>query len=169
MDGDNDIDTCYDVTLRTQRRVFWELAQLRVELGGMILKPNMVVSGKKCATQASPQEVAEKTLACLYHSVPPAVPGIAFLSGGQPADVATLHLDLMNKMGPHPWQLTFSYGRALQDEALRTWKGSPDNVGSAQKVFTHRAALAGAARSATYDPSLESGDLALVAATATQD
>ena len=169
MDGDNDIDTCYEVSLKTQRRVFWELAQLRVELEGMILKPNMVVSGKNCATQASPEEVAEKTLRCLYHSVPPAVPGIAFLSGGQGADLATLHLDLMNKQGPHPWQLTFSYGRALQDEALRTWKGSPDNVGSAQKVFTHRAALAGAARAGTYDPTLESGDLALVAATATQD
>jgi len=169
MDGDNDIDTCYEVTLKTQRRVFWELAQLRVELEGMILKPNMVVSGKKCATQASPEEVAEKTLRCLYHSVPPAVPGIAFLSGGQPADEATLHLDLMNKQGPHPWQLTFSYGRALQDEALRTWRGSPDNVAEAQKVFTHRAALTGAARNATYDPTLESGDLALTAATATQD
>ena len=83
--------------------------------------------------------------------------------------MATLHLDLMNKQGPHPWQLTFSYGRALQDEALRTWHGSPDNVAEAQKVFTHRAALTGAARSGSYDPTLESGDLALTAATATQD
>ena len=132
MDGENDIDTCYEVTLKTQRRVFWELAQLRVELEGMILKPNMVVSGKKCATQAGPEEVAEKTLRCLYHSVPPSVPGIAFLSGGQSADLATLHLDLMNKQGPHPWQLTFSYGRALQDEALRTWQGSADNREEAQ-------------------------------------
>ena len=169
MDGENDIDTCYEVTLRTQRRVFWELAQQRIELEGMILKPNMIVPGKKSGTEASPEEVAEKTLRCLYHTVPPSVPGIAFLSGGQPAEVATRHLDLMNKMGPHPWQLTFSYGRALQDEALRTWHGSKDNVAEAQKVFTHRAALTGAAREGTYEPDMESGDLTLTAATSSQD
>jgi fructose-bisphosphate aldolase class I len=155
MDGTNDIDTCYDVTLRTQRRVFVELAAQNVELKGMVLKPNMVISSKGCSTQASPQEVAEKTLACLYRTVPAAVPGIAFLSGGQSAAVATEHLDLMNRMGPHPWQLTFSYGRALQDEALRTWKGQAANVGEAQKVFTHRGELTGAARSGSYSTDME--------------
>lgn len=169
MDGTNDIDTCYDVTVRTHRRVFWELAQQRVELEAMILKPNMVISGKKCAVQAPPEEVAEKTLRCLYHTVPPAVPGIAFLSGGQSADVATRHLDLMNKEGPHPWQLSFSYGRALQDEALKTWHGDAANKADAQKAFTHRAALTGAARKGEYDPTLESGDLALAAASSSQD
>src|SRR2546425_203677 len=156
MDGDNDIDTCYDVTVRTQRRVFAELAAQRVDYEAMILKPNMVISGKKCPVQASPEEVAEKTLRCLYHTVPAAVPGIAFLSGGQSAEVATLHLDLMNKRGPHPWQLSFSYGRALQDAALRTWKGNSDNVGEAQKVFTHRSKLTGAAREGGYEPDMES-------------
>lgn len=169
MDGDNDIDTCYGVTLRVQRAVFAELARQRVELEGMVLKPNMVISGKKCAEQAPPEEVADKTLRCLYHTVPPAVPGIAFLSGGQSAEVATLHLDLMNKQGPHPWQLSFSYGRALQDAALRTWHGNVANKAEAQKAFTHRAALTGAARTGSYDPSQEEGDLALTAATSSQD
>ncbi|MDQ6909172.1 MAG: fructose-bisphosphate aldolase class I [Actinomycetota bacterium] len=155
MDGENDIDTCYDVTIRTQRRVFTELAAQRIELEAMVLKPNMVISGKKSSTQASAQEVAEKTLRCLYRTVPGAVPGIAFLSGGQSAAVATEHLDLMNRMGPHPWQLTFSYGRALQDEALRTWKGDAANVGEAQKVFTHRGELTGAARNGNYNRDME--------------
>ncbi len=155
MDGENDIDACYDVTLRAQRRVFSELAVQHVELEAMILKPNMVISGKKNSTQASAQEVAEKTLKCLYRTVPAAVPGIAFLSGGQSAPVATEHLDLMNRMGPHPWQLTFSYGRALQDEALKTWKGQSANVGEAQKVFTHRGELTGAARNGNYKRDME--------------
>lgn len=156
MDGDNDIDTCYDVTFRTQRRVFAELASLRVDYRGMVLKPNMVISGKKCPAQAPPEEVADKTLDCLYRTVPAAVPGIAFLSGGQTAEVATLHLDLMNKRGPHPWALTFSYGRALQDAALKTWKGQADNVGEAQKAAQHRAKLTSAAASGTYETEMES-------------
>ena len=155
MDADNDIATCFDVTVRTQRTVFNELALQRIDLEGMVLKPNMVISGKKCSDQASPQEVAEQTLRCLYRTVPAAVPGIAFLSGGQSAAVATEHLDLMNKMGPHPWQLSFSYGRALQDEALRAWKGQSENVGEAQKVFSHRSALTGAARAGDYSPDME--------------
>ncbi|MDQ6614213.1 MAG: fructose-bisphosphate aldolase class I [Actinomycetota bacterium] len=158
MDGDNDIDVCYDVTVRTQREVFSQLARQQVELSEMVLKPNMVISGKKSATQASPEEVAEKTLKCLYHTVPAAVPGIAFLSGGQSAEEATLHLDLMAKMGPHPWQLTFSYGRALQDIALRTWKGEADNVGKAQKVFSHRSTLTSAARSGGYSEDMEGSE-----------
>ena len=155
MDADNDIATCFEITVKTQRVVFDELARQQVDFEGMVLKPNMVISGKKCSEQAGPQEVAEQTLRCLYRTVPAAVPGIAFLSGGQSAAVATEHLDLMNKMGPHPWQLSFSYGRALQDEALRAWKGQTDNVGEAQKVFSHRSALTGAARAGDYSPDME--------------
>jgi fructose-bisphosphate aldolase class I len=155
MDADNDIDACYDATLRTHRRVFAELAAQQVDLEGMILKPNMVLSGKKCSTQASPEEVADRTLHLLYRTVPAAVPGIAFLSGGQSAAVATEHLDLMNKQGPHPWQLTFSYGRALQDDAMRTWKGASDNVGEAQKVASHRAKLTSAAATGSYSRDME--------------
>jgi fructose-bisphosphate aldolase class I len=156
MDGANDIDLCMEVTERVQRRVFQELNRQQVSLEGMVLKPNMVISGKGCGSQASPQEVAERTLACLYRTVPPAVPGIAFLSGGQSATLATEHLDIMNKMGPHPWQLTFSYGRALQDEALRTWKGSTDNVAEAQKAASHRAGLTSAAATGSYSRDMES-------------
>jgi fructose-bisphosphate aldolase, class I len=155
MDADNDIDTCYSATLRAQLRVFTELAAQNVDLKGMVLKPNMVISGKKCATQASPQEVADRTLDLLYRTVPAAVPGIAFLSGGQSAAVATEHLDLMNKQGPHPWHLTFSYGRALQDEALRTWKGASDNVAEAQKVASHRAKLTSLAAQGSYARDME--------------
>jgi len=155
MDGSNDIDMCFEVTERAQRRVFQELNRQQIALEGMILKPNMVISGKKSSTQASAEEVVEKTLECLYRTVPPAVAGIAFLSGGQSAAVATEHLDLMNKKGPHPWPLTFSYGRALQDEALRTWKGSTGNVGEAQKVASHRASLTSAAATGTYSRDME--------------
>jgi fructose-bisphosphate aldolase class I len=155
MDGDNDIDGCYDITVRTHREVFAQLALQRVDFEGMILKPNMVVAGKKSGQTSSAQEVAEKTLACLYRTVPPAVPGIAFLSGGMTAEEAMERLDAMNKMGPHPWQLSFSYGRALQDEALKTWKGAQDNVAEAQKVFTHRSQLTSAARGGTYSREME--------------
>jgi len=156
MDADNDIDTCYQATLRTHRQVFAELAAQGIDLKGMVLKPNMVLSGKESSTQAEPQEVAEKTLDLLYRTVPAAVPGIAFLSGGQSAALATEHLDLMNKMGPHPWTLTFSYGRALQDDALKTWKGASDNVGEAQKVASHRAKLTSAAATGSYSREMES-------------
>ncbi|MGI8808155.1 MAG: class I fructose-bisphosphate aldolase [Acidimicrobiales bacterium] len=155
MDGSNDIDVCFDVTMRTQRRVFQELDRQQIDPRGMILKPNMVISGKGCDSQASAQEVAERTLECLYRTVPAAVAGIAFLSGGQSAALATEHLDLMNKQGPHPWQLTFSYGRALQDDALKTWKGAADNVGEAQKVASHRAKLTSAAATGSYSRDME--------------
>jgi fructose-bisphosphate aldolase class I len=155
MDGSNDIESCYQATLRTHRRVFAELAAQRVDLRGMVLKPNMVISGKGSSSQASPEEVAERTLDLLYQTVPAAVPGIAFLSGGQSAAVATEHLDLMNKKGPHPWALTYSYGRALQDEALRTWKGAAENVAEAQKVASHRASLTSAAAQGTYSRDME--------------
>ncbi len=156
MDGANDIDLCMEVTERVQRRVFQELNRQQVSLEGIVLKPNMVISGKGCGSQASPQEVAERTLACLYRTVPPAVPGVAFLSGGQSAALATEHLDLMNKLGPHPWQLTFSYGRALQDDALKAWKGSTDNVAEAQKVASRRASLTSAAATGSYSRDMES-------------
>jgi len=155
MDGDNDIDGCYDITVRTQHEVFAQLALQRVDFEGMILKPNMVVTGKKSGQTSGAQEVAEKTLACLYRTVPPAVPGVAFLSGGMTAEEAMERLDAMNKMGPHPWQLSFSYGRALQDEALKTWKGAQDNVAEAQKVFTHRSQLTSAARGGAYSREME--------------
>ena len=155
MDADNDIDTCFEVTERTHRAVFAELAAQRVALEGMILKPNMAISGKECDRQASPQEVAEKTIALLRRTVPAAVPGIAFLSGGQSAEVATKHLSLMNQMGPHPWQLSFSYGRALQDPALLAWKGDSSNVESAQQALAFRSRLNGAARDGSYKPDME--------------
>jgi len=155
MDGENDIDTCYDVTVRTQRRVFEELFHQRVEFDKMILKPSMVISGKKSPSQASAQEVAEKTLQCLYRTVPAAVPGIAFLSGGQPADVATEHLNLMNKLGPHPWTLSFSYGRALQDPALVAWKGEDSNVDAGQAALSQRTRLNGAAAKGEYSREME--------------
>jgi fructose-bisphosphate aldolase class I len=155
MDGENDIDACYEATLFAHRRVFQELHRQQVDLRGMILKPNMVIAGKGCGAQSSADEVCDRTLDLLYRTVPAAVPGVAFLSGGQSAAVATEHLDLMNKKGPHPWTLTFSYGRALQDEALRTWKGSQDNVAEAQKVASHRASLTSAAANGTYSRDME--------------
>ena len=155
MDGSNDIDLCFEVTERVQRRVFQELNRQQVALEGMVLKPNMVISGKGCKAQASAQEVAERTLQCLYRTVPPAVPGIAFLSGGQSAAVATEHLDLMNKKGPHPWALTFSYGRALQDDPLATWKGDNANKEKAQEALAVRAKANAAASKGEYDASYE--------------
>jgi len=155
MDGDHDIETSFEATVMTQRLVFRALAAARIDLQGMVLKPSMVIPGKKCADQASPDVVAERTLDCLRICVPATVPGCAFLSGGQSAEVATLHLDLMNKTGPHPWALTFSYGRALQNEALGTWLGSADNVGEAQKAASHRAKLTSLAALGSYEKEME--------------
>jgi fructose-bisphosphate aldolase, class I len=138
MDWENDIDTCYEVTKAAHVAVFNALRLHRVRLDGMILKPNMAISGKKCPTQAGVEEVAEKTVKLLRETVPAAVPGIAFLSGGQSADVATLHLNAMNKLGPHPWQLSFSYGRALQDDALKAWKGEASNNEAGQTALYQR-------------------------------
>src|SRR6201996_3820910 len=141
MDGDHDIDRCYDVTTRVLNKTFRELRVQRVELEGMILKPNMAVSGKKCAKQASVAEVAEKTIRMLKACVPAAVPGIAFLSGGQSDEEATAHLDAMNKIGHLPWGLTFSYGRALQAAPQKAWSGKAENVAAGQRAFTHRARM----------------------------
>jgi fructose-bisphosphate aldolase, class I len=156
MDGDHSIERCEQVTDLTLSTVFRELAEQRVMLEGIVLKPNMVISGKKAANQAPPAAVAEATVRVLKRHVPPAVPGIAFLSGGQSPTEATLHLSLMNRFGPLPWTLTFSYGRALQDTALKTWGGLPANFAAAQKEFARRAKLNGLATTGGYAADMES-------------
>jgi fructose-bisphosphate aldolase, class I len=135
--------------------VFDALFAHRIALEGMVLKPNMVISGKKAPERAPPQTVAEETLRVLKRHVPPAVPGIAFLSGGQSPTEATLHLSLMNRMGPLPWSLTFSYGRALQDTALKAWGGAAANLAAGQKEFARRARFNGLATTGRYAPELE--------------
>jgi fructose-bisphosphate aldolase class I len=155
MDGDHSIEHCEGVTEVVLARVFDALIAARVHLEGIILKPNMVISGKKNANRAGPEAVAAATLRTLKRRVPAAVPGIAFLSGGQSSAEATLHLSLMNAAGPLPWPLTFSYGRALQDIALKTWGGEPDNFVTAQKEFAKRARLNGLATSGAYLPAME--------------
>ncbi len=153
MDGDHSIERCFEVTEATQRAVFAALAIQRVDLEQMVLKPNMVLSGKDNERQADVEEVATQTLRCLRRTVPAAVPGIAFLSGGQGADKATEHLNAMSAMGPHPWVLTFSYGRALQDPALVAWKGEeakPRDAG--QQALSARCKANSAASQGKYRP-----------------
>jgi fructose-bisphosphate aldolase class I len=155
MDGDNDIDTCYQVTEWVLKETFMQLYYQKVALEGMVLKPNMAVPGKKSAKKASVQEVAEKTVRMLKNCVPAAVPGIAFLSGGQSDEEATAHLDAMNRLGPFPWKLTFSYGRALQHAPQKTWAGKSENVAAAQRVFSHRARMNGLATLGQWKEDLE--------------
>ena len=155
MDGGHSIERCEAVTDATLKAVFDALADHRIYLEGMVLKPNMVISGKKASNRASPEVVAESTVRCLKRHVPPAVPGIAFLSGGQSSEEATLHLSLMNKLGPLPWNLTFSYGRALQDTALKAWGGAAANFAAGQKEFARRAKLNGLATTGRYSSDLE--------------
>jgi len=155
MDGDHDIDRCHAATEWTLKRVFTELYQQRVALEGMVLKPNMVVAGKKCGKRASVGEVADKTLKVLKACVPAAVPGIAFLSGGQSDEDATAHLDAMNKTGGLPWRLTFSYGRALQAAPQKAWAGKAENVAAAQRAFAHRAMMNGLAALGQWKSELE--------------
>jgi fructose-bisphosphate aldolase, class I len=155
MDGGHTIERCEEVTEQTLTRVFFALQEQRVKLEGTLLKPNMVIAGKKSPQQASVQQVAEATVRCLRRTVPSAVPGIVFLSGGQSPQLATEHLNAMNAIGPHPWQLSFSYGRALQDEALKAWRGQAANVAAAQEAFRRRSQLTGAARSGSYTGSME--------------
>jgi fructose-bisphosphate aldolase class I len=143
------------VTEWVLRTVFRELYDARVSLEGMILKPNMVIAGQKSPKQASPEEVAEKTLKCLKATVPSSVPGIAFLSGGQSDEAATQHLSLMNAMGPLPWALTFSYGRALQAAALKAWSGKSENTAAGQRAFAHRARMNSLAALGKWDAKLE--------------
>jgi fructose-bisphosphate aldolase class I len=155
MDGAHSIERCEQVTDATLEVVFDQLYKHRVHLEGMVLKPNMVISGKKAAKRAGPQEVAEATVRCLKRRVPAAVPGIAFLSGGQSSAEATLHLSLMNNLGPLPWKLTFSYGRALQETALKTWGGNAANFAAGQKEFSKRAKLNGLAAGGRYSADME--------------
>ncbi|MEQ9010051.1 class I fructose-bisphosphate aldolase [Algiphilus sp.] len=155
MDADNTIEVCEDVTRRVLDATFAELIKQRVVLEGMVLKPNMVISGKQCPQQADVETVAAATLRTLMRCVPSAVPGIAFLSGGQSDALATQHLDAMNKRGSAPWALTFSYGRALQAAALKAWGGQSSNVEAAQKAFFHRAKLNGLAATGRYSEAME--------------
>ena len=155
MDGDHDVDRCFEVTEKTLKTVFQELYLARVKLEGMVLKPNMVVPGKKSPKQASVSEVAEKTLRMLRECVPAAVPGIAFLSGGQSDLDATARLDAMNRIGGGPWRITFSYSRALQAAPQKAWSGKAENVGAAQAAFTHRAAMNGLATMGKWSSDLE--------------
>jgi fructose-bisphosphate aldolase, class I len=155
MDGAHTIERCEEVTSAVLVSVFEQLYAHRIHLEGMVLKPNMVISGKKCATRANPQQVAAATVRCLRRYAPSAVPGIAFLSGGQSSPEATEHLSLMNKMGPFPWELTFSYGRALQEEAIKAWGGKAETFAAGQKTFFRRAKLNGLARSGSYTAKLE--------------
>ena len=155
MDGGHTLERCEEVTDAVLAEVFQQLEGHRVHLEGMILKPNMVISGKKCAQQATPDQVAAATVRCLKRHVPGAVPGIAFLSGGQsPADAA-LHLSLMNAQSNLPWQLTFSYGRALQDAALSAWGGKPAGFAAGQSAFGKWARLNGLARLGRFKPGME--------------
>jgi fructose-bisphosphate aldolase class I len=155
MDGDHDIDRCYDVTQRVLNQTFRELRTQRVELEGMILKPNMAISGKKCAKQASVAEVAAKTIRLLKACVPASVPGIAFLSGGQSDEEATAHLNAMNAIGNLPWKLTFSYGRALQAAPQKAWSGKAENVAAGQRAFIHRARMNALASMGTWATDME--------------
>jgi fructose-bisphosphate aldolase class I len=155
MDGDHDIDRCYEVTQRVLNKTFQELRVQRVAFEGMILKPNMAISGKKAKTRAGVDEVAEKTIRLLKSCVPAAVPGIAFLSGGQSDEEATAHLDAMNRIGGLPWKLTFSYGRALQAAPQQAWSGRAENVGAGQQAFTHRAQMNSLASQGAWKADLE--------------
>jgi fructose-bisphosphate aldolase class I len=141
MDGSHSIDDCYNVTSRVLKSLFQHLKDKNVDIKGTILKPNMVISGTNCKEQAGVQEVAEKTVKCLLENVPEDLPGIAFLSGGQSDIDATAHLDAMNKIGGFPWKLSFSYGRALQQAALKAWMGKEENMNNAQAAFSHRALM----------------------------
>jgi fructose-bisphosphate aldolase class I len=156
MDGDHAGERCEDVTTTTLESVFFHLHAHRVSYEEMILKPNMVIPGKKAARQWTPAQIAAATVRCFQRTVPAAVPGIVFLSGGQTPAEATANLDAMNKLGRHPWELSYSYGRALQDEALKAWLGKPENVAAGQKMFAHRGHLVSAARYGKYDAKMES-------------
>jgi fructose-bisphosphate aldolase class I len=156
MDGSHTIERCEEVTGNVLHAVFNALFDQKVSLEGMLLKPNMVIAGKECAKQVSIKEVAVATLRCLTRHVPAAVPGIVFLSGGQDHVAATMHLSAINQLeGPKPWKLSFSYGRALQDEALRAWRGKNENLKAGQQAFYHRAKCDSAAALGRYNADME--------------
>lgn len=162
MDGAHTLDRCEEVTGRVLQAVFDALFEQHVSLEGMLLKPNMVIAGAGCPRQAPVEEVAAATLRTLQRHAPPAVPGIVFLSGGQDPVEATRHLDAINRLeGPKPWKLSFSYGRALQDEALAAWKGRSENLPAGQRAFHHRARCDCAAALGQYDDQLESEEAPL--------
>lgn len=155
MDGDHDAETCEKVTTWILKETFQELFYAKVALEGIVLKPNMIVPGKKSAKRASIEEVAARTVNVLKNCVPGAVPGIAFLSGGQSDEDATAHLDAMNRLGNLPWALTFSYGRALQAAPQKAWAGKSENVAAAQRAFLHRAQMNGLAALGQWKADLE--------------
>jgi fructose-bisphosphate aldolase, class I len=155
MDGTHTIEDSAKASGRALQAVYTELHDQRVDLYGTLLKPNMVLSGYDASSRSDVDGVAEATLECLYRHVPAAVPGIVFLSGGQTDEDATAHLNAMNARGPHPWELSFSYGRALQAPALKAWGGDPDHAEDAQKAFYRRAKFNGAARTGSYAPEME--------------
>ena len=155
MGGYHSIERCHEVTKKTLNSLFTELYEQGVALEGIILKPNMVVAGQKCAEQPSREEIAERTIKVLKDTVPSAVPGIAFLSGGQQNEEATRNLDMMNKIGGFPWKLTYSYGRALQQSALFAWKGKAENHDAAQAAFNHRARMNGLASNGEWSAEID--------------
>ena len=155
QDGTHTIAESRKATGRVLQAVYTELHDQRLDFRGTLLKPNMVLSGYEASDRASIDEVAEVTLECFYKHVPAAVPGIVFLSGGQSDEDATAHLNAMNARGPHPWQLSFSYGRALQAPALKAWGGKPENLEAGQRAYYHRAKMNGAARTGMYAPEME--------------
>jgi fructose-bisphosphate aldolase class I len=155
QDGTHTIDQSATATGRALQGVYVELHDQRVEFSGTLLKANMVLSGYEATDRAGVEEVAERTLDVLYKHVPAAVPGIVFLSGGQSDEDATAHLNAMNARGPHPWQLSFSYGRALQAPALKAWAGKTENLEAAKRAYYHRAKMNGAARTGMYAPEME--------------
>ena len=155
MDGDHTIERHFEVTETALKTVFHALFEHRVRLEAMLLKPNMVLSGDDCSQQASVTQVAEMTLRCMSRTVPVAVPGIVFLSGGQSDVLATQHLNALNQLGKAPWQLSFSFGRALQAPALKAWKGERENIAAAQQTLHHRARCNSAARFGKYSAEME--------------
>jgi fructose-bisphosphate aldolase class I len=155
MDGGHSGERCHEVTETTLTSVFFHLHAHRVSLEGMLLKPNMVIPGKKAARQWSAEQIAEATVRCFLRTVPSAVPGIVFLSGGQTPQEATANLNAMNAMGDHPWQLSYSYGRALQDEGLKAWGGDPARVAAGQEAFARRGRMVSAAREGKYTTKME--------------
>lgn len=155
MDGDHTIDRCFDATSRTLNALFSELDDAKVSLEGTLLKTNMILSGKDAAEQADVEEVARQTVKCLGDTVPAEIPGVVFLSGGQTDELSTAHLNAMNQIEHGPWELSFSYGRALQAPSLKAWKGEASNVEAGRRALYHRAKLNGAARSGSYKEDME--------------
>jgi fructose-bisphosphate aldolase, class I len=158
MDGSHTIDRCAEVTADVLRAVYEQLARHRIVLEATLLKPNMILPGKDCPVQASTDEIADATIAVLRETVPAAVPGIVFLSGGQTDEQATSRLNALNRRTPQPWELSFSFGRALQGAVLRAWNGDDTNTSAGQAALLHRAAMNAAARHGTYQPDMESAE-----------